>query len=224
MPSRPSTGWPALPRLADQLDRRPDPLGEGASWSGIHAGPDASYSGTASECEVIGSRLDRVRLTGAELDESRFVDVVFEDCELSAAALERTTLMRVLFHRCRMSGLIATGIKAEDLRFADCKIDGANFRGSTLERCAFEDCDLAGADFYHTRISVGAFRRCRLTAVEFSKARCDGLDLRGSILDGLRGAASLRGCTINSDQMVPLGLALLAGLEVHLENGDLEDH
>ena len=184
-------------------------------------GPEASFFGTASDCEVIGSRLHAVRLTGAVLDEGRFLDVVFEDCELSAAAMGGATLARVLFRRCRMSGLIATGVRAEDVRFADCKMDGANFRGAMLERCAFEDCDLAGADFYAARIVAGALRRCRLSAVEFSKAKCDGLDLRGSIVDGIKGATSLRSSIITSDQMVPLGIALLASLDVRVRDEEV---
>jgi len=115
------------------------------------------------------------------------------------------------------------GVKAQDVRFADCKVDGANFRGSSLERCAFEDCDLAGADFYGGSFAPGALRRCRLAAVDFSKARCDGLDLRGSHIAGVKGAASLQGCVITSDQMVPLGLALLATLGARVEDREADD-
>jgi len=215
--------WPAAPRVAERLDSRPEALGDGMSWSEVDAGPDASFSGSASDCEIVGSRLHGLRLTGAVLECGRWADVVLEDCELSAMALEDFTLVRVLFQRCRMSGLLAMGVKAQDVRFADCKVDGANFRGSSLERCAFEDCDLAGADFYGGSFAPGALRRCRLAAVDFSKARCDGLDLRGSHIAGVKGAASLQGCVITSDQMVPLGLALLATLGARVEDREADD-
>ena len=221
MAAKQASNWPTAPRVAERLDGQPDPLCDGVSWSGVEAGPEASFFETASDCEVIGSRLNAVRLTGAVLDEGRFVDVVFEDCELSAAAVDGATMVRVLFQRCRMSGLIATAVKAEDVRFADCKLDGANFRGSTLERCTFEDCDLGGADFYAATIAPGALRRCRLSAVEFSKARCDGLDLRGSTLEGIKGATALRSSIITSDQMVPLGIALLASLDVRVQDEEV---
>ena len=61
-------------------------------------------------------------------------------------------------------------------------------------------------------------RRCRLSDVEFSKAVCAGVDIRGSALKGIAGAAALRGCVITSDQMVPLGMALLAALEVRVDD------
>src|SRR5579871_3358502 len=224
MATKRATTWPAPPRVPDRFDGPPEPFGDGVSWSGVEAGQEASFFTTATDCEVIGSRLNAVRLTGAVFDECRFVDVVFEDCELSGATVDNATWVRVLFRRCRMSGVVATALRAEDVRFADCKVDGANFRGSTLERCAFEDCDLAGADFYGATIAPGALRRCRLSAVELSKARCDGLDLRGSILDGIKGASALRSAVITSDQMVPLGLALLATLDVRVQDDDVQGH
>jgi uncharacterized protein YjbI with pentapeptide repeats len=137
MTTKDPSRWPAAPRIADDLDDRPEPLEEGASWSGVAAGSDAPPPGTASECEIVGSTLTGMRLTGAALDESRFVDVVFDGCEMSSTALDGSTLVRVLFQRCRMSGLTATALKAEDVRFVDCKLDGANFRGTKFERCAF---------------------------------------------------------------------------------------
>lgn len=212
------SGWPVAPRIADRLDADADPLGDDVSWSEIEARQSESFSGTASNIEIVGSRLDGVRLTGAGLEAGRWADVEVQRCELSATALEDTSLVRVVFRSCRMSGLIAIGITAKDVRFDDCKLDGANFRGSSLERCVFEDCDLRDADFYGARFEPGRLLRCALSGVEFSKAKCDGLDLRGSKLEGVKGSGSLTNCVITPDQMVPLGLALLATLNARVED------
>jgi uncharacterized protein YjbI with pentapeptide repeats len=220
MPTRNTPRSPAPPRVAEHLDSQPVLLADGVSWSEVDAGPDQSFSGSVSDYEIVGSRLHGVRLTGAVIEGGRWVDVVLDDCELSGTVLDDATLVRVLFHRCRMSSLIATGAKAQDARFVDCKIDGANFRASALERCAFEDCDLTAADFYAARFASGALRRCALADVEFSKATSDGLDLRGSRLEGIKGAGTLQGAVITSDQMVPFGIALLAALGVKVDDGD----
>lgn len=218
MASKEAVGWPAVARLPDRLDVGPEPLADDVSWSEIEAGQAESFSGAASNIEILGSRLDGVRLTGAVLEAGRWADVEVQGCELSAALLEDTSLVRVVFRSCRMSGLIAIGMKAKDARFVDCKLEGANFRGSSLERCAFEDCDLRDADFYGARLEPGRLLRCVLGGAEFSKAKCDGIDLRGSKLEGVKGAASLTSCRITSDQMLPLGLALLATLSVCVED------
>ncbi len=218
MPAKRDRAAPAPPRLDAGLRAQPEPLADGVSWAGVDAAADASFSGTAYDYEVIGSRLCGVRLTGAVLEGGRWADVVLEDCELSGTSLEGATLVRVELTRCRLSGLVAIGVHAQDVRLADCKLNGANFRGASLERCAFEDCDLSGADFYGARFPGGALRRCVLSETEFSKARCDGIDLRGSELHGLRGASALQGCVITPEQAVPLGLALLPTIGARVED------
>jgi uncharacterized protein YjbI with pentapeptide repeats len=220
VPSKDTVRWPAAPRVDGSLGPPPGPLDDAVSWSGVGAGPDVSFSGTACDYEIVGSRLHGVRLTGAVLESGRWLDVIADDCELSGLVLEEATLVRVVFQRCRMSGAVVTGMKGQDLRFVDCRLDGSNFRGASLERCAFEDCDLTGADFYGAKFAPGALRRCRLRGVEFSKAACEGLDLRGSDLDGLTGAISLRHCIISPEQTVPLGLALLSTLDVTVRDDD----
>jgi uncharacterized protein YjbI with pentapeptide repeats len=216
--SREDVRWPAAPRIDDRLDAGAESLADDVSWSETAVGQGGSFSGAASGIEILGSRLDGVRLTGAVLEAGRWADVEVDGCELSATTLEDTNLVRVVFRSCRMSGLVAIGVKAKDVRFVDCKLEGANFRGSSLERCAFEDCDLRQADFYGARIEPGRLRRCALAGAEFSKANCDSLDLCGSKLEGVLGAASLTNCCITPDQMVPLGLALLAPLNVRVQD------
>jgi len=217
VPPKPSGPWPAAPRLPAQLDAG-GPLEDGGAWAGADAGAQQSFDGGVRDFDITASRLRAVRLTGAVLEGGRWADVVVEDCELSGMTLEGTTWARVAFRGCRMSGMVAIGVKAVDVMFTDCRIDAANFRGSAFERCAFDGCDLARADFYGARLAPGAMRRCSLVEADFSKAQCEGLDLRGSDLSGVIGAASLRGCTITPEQMVPLGLALVASLGVRVED------
>ncbi len=210
--------WPTAPRVAAPLDTAPPPLADGGAWSGVDAGPERSFDGVLDDYEIAASRLRGVRLTGAVLEGGRWADVELEDCELSGTTLEGTVLARVVFRRCRMSGMIAIGVKAKDVMFTDCRIDGVNFRGSTFERCAFDACDLSRADFYGARLAPATVRRCSLIEADFSKAQCEGLDVRGSDLTGVTGASSLRGCTMTTDQMIPLGLALVADLGVRVED------
>ena len=167
---------------------------------------------------MVGSRLNGVRLTGASLERLRLIDVILDDCELSGATLEGASLARVQFNRCRLSGLVGAGVKAQDVRFVDCKMDGSNFRMTAWDRSEWVDCDLRDADFYAAKLAGCAFRHCTLVGLELSKAGCDALDLRGSTVDGIKGAASLAGCVIGSDQVFPLARCLLGALRIRVED------
>lgn len=211
-------GRPAPPRVAELLSGEWEALADGVSWSEVDATADASFGGSAADCEIVGSRLRGVRLTGATFDRVRLVDVALDDCELSGVDFQEATFVRVRFFRCRMSGVVATALKAEDVVFGECQLTGSNFRSSSFQRCEFADCDLSEADFYAAKLTHGVLRRCRLTSTEFSKAACNGLDLRGSRVEGIKGCDALRGAVIGSDQMVPLGVALLASLDIRVDD------
>jgi hypothetical protein len=51
------------------------------------------------------------------------------------------------------------------------------------------------------------------------------VSLHGSVVDRMKGAEALRGCTIGSDQLVPLALPILAarGITVDDDPPDLVD-
>jgi hypothetical protein len=60
--------------------------------------------------------------------------------------------------------------------------------------------------------------RCDLTGVEFSNAQVTGAFLHGSLLEGIRGAAGLRGIVIGTDQILPLALSMFAGLGIRVDD------
>lgn len=197
------------PRLDGELTERvSDDLGpfdllEDVEWA--NAAPERGVVGV----EITRARLDGIRLTGLELVDLQLLDVVLDDCELSGTTLAGARWERVVFTRCRMSGLVAAELRATDVRLEGCKVDQAWLRASTLDRCEVVDCDLRGADLYGTRISRTAFRRCDLTEVDVTESDFDQVSLHGSSVDRLKGAHSLHGLVIGSDQLVPLALPIL---------------
>jgi len=205
------------PRLDEERsERRGDELDdaeviEDVAWRGATPGP-------ASDVEVLRSLLAHVTLTGLELDAWRLVDVELVDCELSGTVLTGARWERVVLRRCRMSGLVATELKAEDLRMEACKADGAWLRGAVLDRCEVVDTDLSRADLHGAQVTRTAFRRCDLREVDVTESRFQQVSLHGSSLDGLKGAASLSGCSIGSDQVVPLALPILASRSITVDD------
>lgn len=205
------------PRLDEELAHRTgdaledhDVLEE-VRWEG---GAPASASGV----EILRSRLTGVRFTGLELTKLRLVDVLLVDCELSGTVLAEARFERVVFIRCRMSGVVAVELHALDARFEECQMDQAWLRAAALDRCELVDCDLRGADLYDARVTRSAFRRCNLTAAEVSGSHFEAVSLHGSTVDRLKGADSLRGTTIGSDQLVPLALPILASLRIRVDD------
>jgi uncharacterized protein YjbI with pentapeptide repeats len=77
---------------------------------------------------------------------------------------------------------------------------------------------LVDADFSSAALPGARFIGCDLTGVELSKAVLTGASLQWSTLAGLRGAESLRGVTISSDQVVPAALAVLGAMGVTIDD------
>jgi uncharacterized protein YjbI with pentapeptide repeats len=90
-------------------------------------------------------RLERVRLTGAELPESAIEDVVFADCRLDLVSLRLAKLTRVRFERCRMEEIDLQGATLSSVFFLECALQRATWAGVTLSRSELRGCDLAGA-------------------------------------------------------------------------------
>ncbi len=218
----PATRQP--PRLDDDRVDRPDgelehdERLEDVEWSAATPRPVRGV-------EIVRSRLTNVTLTGLELDGWRLVDVELVECELSGTVLSGAHWERVVLRRCRMSGLVAAELQATDVRLDACKADGAWLRAAVLDRSELVDTDLQGADLYDARVTRTAFRRCDLSEVDVSASHFEAVSLHGSVVDRMKGAEALRGCTIGSDQLVPLALPILVarGITVDDDPPDLVD-
>ena len=211
---------PQPPRLPDALDPVTDPVVAGdTEWDGLEVRGDLVDDGDVVRLEVVGSRLVGLRLTGRELGDLSMVDVVLEDCELSGVRITGGRLIRVELRRCRLGGMVAAGLKARDVLLEDCTASGAAFRMSTWERCELRDVDLREADFYAARLPGARFLRCDLRSADFSKAELAGAALHHSALEGIKGADSLRGVSIGTDQILPLALPLFAALGINVDDG-----
>jgi uncharacterized protein YjbI with pentapeptide repeats len=206
------------PRVAAQLDAAAGlVLDEDAEWVDIEASGDFSQC-RAADVAISGSRLARAVFTGAMLDRVHLVDCVAEGCEWSGAVLDEGQLTRVEFRGCRMSGFVASRSRLRDVRFVDCRLDGASFRMAAGERVAFAGCDLRGADLTEAVWEQARFESCDLTGADMSRATLAGARLHGSTVDDLRGAGSLDGVVIDSTQLVPLGLGLLAAHHITIDD------
>jgi uncharacterized protein YjbI with pentapeptide repeats len=113
---------------------------------------------------------------------------------------------------------VAAELQASDVRLDGCKLDQAWLRAAVLDRCELVDCELPGSDLYGARVSRSAFRRCDLTDVDVTGSDFDQVSLHGSAVDRLKGADSLHGLSIGSDQLVPLALPILHARRIRVDD------
>jgi uncharacterized protein YjbI with pentapeptide repeats len=129
-------------------------------------------------------------------------DVVFE-----RGSLANVRVLRGDWRRVRVAGTRATGLELGEARlldvtFDDAKLDYSSFRNARLERVIFRNCRLDQADFGGAQLASVTFEHCPLVEASFSAAKLKDVELRGCDLEGISGAAGLRGAAM------PVGDAL----------------
>ena len=134
--------------------------------------------------------------------------------------LTESQWLRVELRNCRMSGLVVSQSRLRDVRFTEGKLDGGDFRLSRAERVVFDACAMPDADLYEAQLTHVLFDHCDLRRAHFSAVKTDDLRLRGSDLEGLRGATALRGAVVSPEQVLPLALSVFAELGITIERED----
>lgn len=205
---------PARPRLPDVLDEAPATLADLDSWERVRVDERVELPPAVAEVELIGSIWTGVDLTSRRVSGLRARDVVFDKCDLSGAVLDGARLDRVLFTGCRLTGTMLSATALTDVVIEDCVANLGNFRAAKSRYLFIERTVLTEADFYTARLTDSAILDCDLTGANFSDLSVDGLALHGSTLERIIGAKSLAGASIDAEQLIPLGVALVAGLGI----------
>jgi uncharacterized protein YjbI with pentapeptide repeats len=193
------------------------PLADRFEW--VRSEIIGDFSGqSASDGEITESRVVGARFIGTTLDGLRMRDTVIESCDLSGARLGDADLTRVEFRNCKMPAIDLAAARLGDVLFADSKLDNANFRMISGEHLRFDHVSLPSGDFYAAEVAQAQFLDCDLTAAVFSQSELAGVRLHGSNLEGLKGAIQLRTAIIDSTQVLPLALGILAALDIEIND------
>ncbi len=209
---------PDPPEAPPHWDPAPAAVESGAVWDGVEAGAETTVPEHVADLDVRESRWVDADLSGRRFTGLRCRDTRFEHCDLSGAVLDEAALRRVTFTNCRLTGIVLSGATLDDVRISDCRADLASLRMARATYLLVENTVLRGADFLELTGTGCAILDCDLTGASFADARLTGLRLHRSVLDDVGGALALRGARISPDQLVPMGAALAAALDIQVSD------
>lgn len=122
--------------------------------------------------------------------------------DLANVVAQRGSLVRVQVEDGRLTGFAVPEGFLLDVTFRGCRMDLAGFPFARLRRVTFEDCRLEESDFREAQLTEVRFERCNLTRAEFSNVRCTRMQIRRCVLEGLGGAASLKGVSMTWEDVL----------------------
>ncbi|WP_081615117.1 pentapeptide repeat-containing protein [Dietzia sp. UCD-THP] len=212
---------PSLPRR-EQLqtprsDLEPDGLWDGVWASAEDAPAPAEGAVQMGGAEIRESILQNIRLSSARADSLRLTDVEVRGCDLSGMVADGATLTRVRFVGCRLTGVVLSDSRLTDVSFDDCHADMINLRMARLHRVRLSSTRCRQADLMEARVADLSTDGADLRGATLDKASFAAADLRGADLEDLRGASALRGSLISPEQVLGVGLALIAEADIRVE-------
>ncbi|MCU1371904.1 MAG: pentapeptide repeat protein [Ilumatobacteraceae bacterium] len=179
--------------------------------SGYAVGADAEH------VNISRSTISAARFTGANLRRLELTDVVVANTDFAGAVLEELSLSRVSFTNCRFSGADLGGATLADVRFTDCQLDEVALRTVRAERLAVSGGTAVKIDLYRAQVPGSRWHDVDLTGADLSGANLERARLQGSTIADVVGAKALQGTVIDHDQVVAIGLALMADSSITVD-------
>lgn len=166
--------------------------------------------------EIDGRELTGERLVGLDLDRPQLADVRLTDCDVAGVSMSSYVVRRSSAVRTRLRDCVWGGGLLQDVAFTECPTNELALRYATLQRVTFVDCGLSGADFYGATFDQVTFEGCDLTGAHFDAATVKTLTLRRCDLATLTGALSLRGASVDFDDLAALAPSLAREIGITL--------
>jgi uncharacterized protein YjbI with pentapeptide repeats len=184
--------------------------------------PQLGVSATASDALVLdevdasNQWMGGARVLELELDRPEWVDLRFEECDLSGVVARDFVMRRVQFRATRLRGVAFTNGQYDDGLLLDCKTDELSLRFTRLRNVTFRGCDLSNADFYSATFEHVTIESCSLRGARFHSADVKCLRIKDCDMLGIAGALDLKGAVIDFADLPSLAPSLAgeAGIEL----------
>ncbi|MFD1361268.1 pentapeptide repeat-containing protein [Lentibacillus salinarum] len=116
-------------------------------------------------------------LSGAGLSGARFNRVVFRDCKLAGTDFDRLVMQDVTWTNCQAPYLICNQTEIRDVQFDNCLLKGANFINASQDNLQLGTSDIEDVQFTGTSLKSVDLSRCRFTHIH-----ADEQELRGAVI------------------------------------------
>jgi uncharacterized protein YjbI with pentapeptide repeats len=133
---------------APRTPHAPDPDPDAPAPAGLDDAVDARIENADfSNRQFLRSSIRRIelhlcRLTGIELAEATWNDVVLTDCRADFSGFRNAKLRRVVFRDCRLEEADFAAAALTDVVFERCELRRASFAGCRVERVELSGCNL----------------------------------------------------------------------------------
>ena len=147
---------------------------------------DKTFEGTLYTDKVIKDRefqsctFKKCDFSNSDFSHNKFIDCIFDGCNLSMMKLARTTLNNAVFINCKILGVNFSECQSMlfTVRFDACILDYASFMGrkmlntrftkSSLKETTFSQANMAGSVFDECELSGAVFNRTDLGSANFT--------------------------------------------------------
>ncbi len=182
-------------------------------------------SGSCSNCDLSGKRMN-----GMTLKNANFAGSLFNDSNLSGGKLHGSDLTGAHFRKARLYGVRGEQVIMRGAVFEDATLTGATLTHSTLRQANLHRAELARGqfhdnDFQSANLTAAKLTESNLSRSNFDRARLDNADLSGAVLDGGQfthvrfGLADLTNASLTGVNLSNSDLSLVAGLTQAQLNG-----
>lgn len=133
-------------------------------------------SETEFECiEIVNSQIQT-------LQGIRFIDCVFNSCDLSNCDIEHASFQNVIFRDCKMIGLRFNTCDSIlfSAEFQNCNLNHSIMSQMNLKQTLFRDCSLQRVDFTGTDLTEASLLNCDLEGTFFENTILNKAILSGS--------------------------------------------
>ncbi len=174
---------------------------------------EEEYNIVKEDIEINSSKLKNVKFISCSFEKSYFVDVIFENCDLSNINLSKSTFKKVIFKDCKLNGANFTESYFENVTFDNCNartiyLDQSSIYSTKFNESILKDSSISYVNFKYIEIYKSDFTLCN-----FSKSKLNGLDFSNSIIDGIIVYnEDLKGVVMN--EMQALSFVKLLGIKI----------
>ncbi|WP_062104490.1 pentapeptide repeat-containing protein [Bacillus niameyensis] len=167
----------------------------------------------AEHVHFIEIHFNGVSFEQCQLPFSSWVDVIFENCDLSNIDLKKAQFTRVEFRKCKLAGTNFDQAMMRDVQFSHCEAPYALFNLAEVQDVLFNASLLKGANFIDAHFNNVQFHNSNIQDVQFTGTSLRNIDLSLCQFDYIHAdERDLRGAIIAPEQA--LSFIELFGLKV----------